>query len=177
MSRLPAKTRDALRPNQQALHDHFNETVRRTVGQDPGNVDSSSHQDSRQAAIGGPFPFLAVLPTVGRISLDLLAGLQEAVKTLPADARETVSLVCASHFKATYVAQAHAKIATSASLLTEAQIDGIASGTKPRDLSVASGFAYDTSCHLLNVRGPLPSGLWDQCVGTFGTEGTAGLVH
>ncbi|KAK3648795.1 hypothetical protein LTR56_007235 [Elasticomyces elasticus] len=92
MSRLPPQTRDQLQPAQQDLHDHFNSAVRRAVGKDPGNVDTTSHQDSSQAAIGGPFPFLSVLPSIGRLSLDMIAGLGQVLPEFPPDARETASL-------------------------------------------------------------------------------------
>ncbi|KAK4897790.1 hypothetical protein LTR27_004562 [Elasticomyces elasticus] len=177
MSRLHPQTRDQLEPAQQDLHDHFNNAVRRAVGKDPGNVDTTSHQDSSQAAIGGPFPFLSVLPSIGRLSLDMIAGLGETLPKFPPDARETASLVCTSYYKSDYATSAHTKIARSAAMLTDAQIEAITSATKPSDLSRGCSVAYDAAFHLLHVRGSLPQDLWDQCLDAFGKEGTVGLVH
>ncbi|KAK5695219.1 hypothetical protein LTR97_008725 [Elasticomyces elasticus] len=177
MSRLPPQTRDQLQPAQQDLHDHFNDAVRRAVGKDPGNVDTASHQDSSQAALGGPFPFLSVLPSIGRLSLDMIAGLGQVLHDFPPDARETASLVCTSYYKSDYATSAHTKIARSAAMLTDAQIEAITSATRPSDLNHRCTVAYDAAFHLLHIRGALPQDLWDQCLLAFGKEGTVGLVH
>ncbi|TKA83102.1 hypothetical protein B0A55_00866 [Friedmanniomyces simplex] len=128
--------------------------------------------------VGGPFPFLAVLPGIGRLSLDMLVGLGEATRgVLPLDAREIASLVCASHFGSAYATNAHTEIATKQKLLSQSQCQTITAGAKPDDLSEKGSLAYDAAYFLLNIRGPLSQELWNRCMSAFGKEGTVGLVH
>ncbi|KAK0253120.1 hypothetical protein LTR01_005593 [Friedmanniomyces endolithicus] len=164
MFRLPKLPRDPLRPDQQELQGLFHSSVDGTA--------------ERPQAVGGPFPFFAVLPEIGRLSLDMLVGLGEATQgVLPLDAREVVSLVCAAHFGSVYATQAHTEIAMKLKLLSHAQCQSITAGEKAEGMSEVGNLAYETAYFLLNVRGPLSQELWDQCLRAFGKEGTVGLVH
>ncbi|KAK1063980.1 hypothetical protein LTR74_009047 [Friedmanniomyces endolithicus] len=185
MFRLPKQPRDQLRPDQQELQDHFRLSVERAVGPDHKATstaakpsDAAAGTADRPLAVGGPFPFFAVLPDIGRLSLDMLVGLGEATQgVLPLDAREVANLVCASHFGSAYATQAHTQIATKLKLLSHAQCQTISAGGKAEGLSEAGSLAYETAHYLLNVRDSLSPEIWDQCLRAFGKEGTVGLVH
>jgi len=107
--------------------------------------------------------------------LGLLA--EETKGHLPEDAKEVASLVTTTHFRCAYATYAHQMMATRLNWLTEIQAAGIAAGSKPEGLNKGCSIAYDAAKQLLEVRGPLPSELWDRCVSVFGKEGTVGLVH
>ncbi|TKA69876.1 hypothetical protein B0A55_08825 [Friedmanniomyces simplex] len=166
-SRLPPRHREDLRPDQQAFHDYFHETVSK----------NAPHPGASERAGNTLFPTLAVLPKTGRTQVDMLALLEEEAVGLPPDARETASLVATSHFKSAYVTHIHKMMAIKQKSLTESQAETLAKGGKPSNLNDDCSLAYDIAHHLLEVRGPLPQDLWDKGNSAFGLEGTIGLVH
>ena len=107
----------------------------------------------------------------------MLSELMNNSESLPADARETASLVCCHFYKCAYSTSAHRNIATRSQLLTEQQVDAIVDDTKPEDLNDNCSIAYDTAHYLLYVRGSLPQEIWAKAVAAFGTRGTVELIH
>ncbi|KAK0882222.1 hypothetical protein LTR87_003970 [Friedmanniomyces endolithicus] len=166
-SRLPPRPRSELRPDQQAFHDYFHATI----------SEKAPHPGASERAGNTLFPTLAVLPKTGRTQVDMLALLEEEAVGLPADARETASLVTTAFFKSAYVTHIHKMMAIKQKSLTEAQAEMLAQGRRPGDLNEGCELAWEIAHHLLEVRGPLPRELWERGNERFGLEGTVGLVH
>lgn len=166
-TRLPARSREDLSPEQQTFLDYFRQSVTR----------SSPHPGAADRASKTLFPVLAVLPTVGKLSVDMLSSLEQQAPSLPANARETACLVTTTFFRSAFAGYAHKLMAVQLGLLSETQAEAITAGTKPGDLDESCSLAYDTAHHLLVVRGALPSELWDRCVKAFEIEGAVALMH
>ncbi|KAK3671666.1 hypothetical protein LTR78_008399 [Recurvomyces mirabilis] len=166
-TRIPSIPRDEMQPEQQEFYDHFKDTVNK----------NAPHPGAAERASKTLFPVLAVLPKTGRMSVDMLASIEQEAHGLPKDAMETVCLFCTTYFKSPYVTFAHKSQAIKLGLLSLGQADTITSGAKPGDLNDSCSLAYDTARYLLEVRGSLSSDLWEKCTATFGREGTVGLMH
>ena len=162
-SRVPFQPRGELGPQQQELHDQFCDIVDSHAG--PGASDGPSHT---------LLPIFLVLPQAGKLNMDLLAELSKT--GLPADVRETIALVCASHFHAPYFVSAHVRIATKLGRFSQQQIDSMVAGNKP-ELDERTSLAFDVAHHMVAVRGPLPQQMWESCNKVFGKEGTAAVMH
>jgi 4-carboxymuconolactone decarboxylase len=167
-TRLPPLPREDLNEEQQHFYDDFRATVNA----------KSSHPGAADRASRTLFPVLAVLPKSGRLSVDLLAYLEDETRSyLPEDARETACLVTTTFFKSVYVTYAHKMMAVKLGLLTQEQADAMTDGRRPDGLSERCGVAYDFSRELLEVRGAVREELWERAVGAFGKEGAVGLMH
>jgi hypothetical protein len=204
-SRLPPQSRDSLTTAQQSLHDHFHTTLHAVLGGSSnfrqeelgGDEERSDEHEVRQdevgnkvhsgeperlevsaAPIAGPFPFLAILPRIGKLSLDLLCGLnEETPKYLPLDAREVIALVCGAKFGSTYASFAHGRIALEARVLSEEQVRVLKQGKRPGDLNEGCELAHEVAETLLNVPGKMGDEIWDKGVAMWGKKGMAGAVH
>ncbi|KAK4580444.1 hypothetical protein LTR86_000647 [Recurvomyces mirabilis] len=158
-TRIPFVPRDEMQTEQQEFYDHFKDTVNK----------NAPHQGAAERASKTLFPVLAVLPKTGRMSVDMLASIEQEAHGLPKDAMETVCLFCTTYFKSPYVTFAHKSQAVKLGLLSQEQADAITSGAKPGDLNDGCSLAYDTAQYLLEVRGSMSSDLWEKC--------TVGLMH
>lgn len=165
--RIPYQPREDLTSEQQTFYDHFHKTVSR----------NAPHPGAAERAGKSLFPVLAVLPSIGKLQVDLMAQLEDEAPSLPQDARETASLVVVTYFRAAFVIKVHSMNAIRLELLSESQSTTITQGSKPGDLNERCSLAYDVASHLLEKRGPLPQDLWKKGVETFGEEGTVCLVH
>lgn len=81
-TRIPALGREDYRPDQQKFYEDFIEQVKKKAPH-PGGADRASKT---------LFPVLAVIPDVGRLSVDMLDRLEDATPELPPHARETAAL-------------------------------------------------------------------------------------
>ena len=166
-SRIPSLPKEELNDEQQEFFDWFIASVKK----------KAPHPGAAERASKTLFPVLAVIPDVGKLSVDLLARLEDNTPQLPAYARETAALYTTTYFKSAYVTKIHSMNAVKLELLTQAQADTITAGEKPEDLDQERSLAYDIAEHLLAVRGPLSDALYDRGLEVFGREGIVALMH
>ncbi|KAH9842300.1 autoinducer 2 sensor kinase/phosphatase luxQ [Teratosphaeria destructans] len=185
MSSIPPRPRHELHPDQQALHDHYRTTIAEVLTTDSTYTHHASDHPSIRGStdpsdtIAGIFPFLAAVPSAGRLSLDLLRTLGAEMVRLkfPADARETAALFVMAYFKADFACYAHSEIAAKYDLLSAVQIEALREGREAEGLNEGCRLAVEMTRCLLERRGGLEGCLWEKCVAFFGQEGLVLLVH
>ena len=170
MSRLPAKPRNELEPEQQEIHDRFGTVAGAVFGP---NGSQFIYEDSNGAFIG-PVPFFAYQPEAGKACFASLTALGKL--PVPPDARETALLAVGAHFQAGYETYSHIPQAVTAGL-TKQQAVELKDGGKPVDLNASCAIAYDVAKTLCSKPGPLSQQLWDKAMEVFGKNATIGLVH
>ena len=124
----------------------------------------------------GPFPLVLENPAAGKNFLNIFGTLGE-IPGLPLDARETAILAVGARYQAGYELYAHGNVAVKKLGMSRDVIDQIASGSKPQALNEQCSLAYDAARYLVDTPGKLSQELWDQCIKTFGRQGTIALVH
>lgn len=171
MSRVPAKPRDELTPEQQEVSDKFYAISEKSFGP---NGEKFIWKDDKDAVIG-PFPFFIHAPAVGNIIHSLFAAF--AKLPIPGDARETAIMTTGGHFQGGYETYSHIPQAVAAGLSQE-QAEVLSKGVKkPEGFNERCDAAYEVTRYLMTQRGPLPQELWDRSVKAIGQDGTVGLLH
>jgi hypothetical protein len=95
--------------------------------------------------------------------------------TLPDPVRQIAILVTGAHFDAAYELYAHVAVAEREEM-SAARLATLVSGSRPGDLSLEEGVAYDVSFALVNG-GVLPEPAYRLAVDTFGQHGANELIY
>ena len=95
--------------------------------------------------------------------------------TLPDPVRQIAILVTGAHFDAAYELYAHVAVAKQEAM-SAARLATLVSGSRPGDLSLEEGVAYDVSFALVNG-GVLPEPAYRLAVDTFGQHGANELIY
>jgi len=107
--------------------------------------------------------------------MELVLGLP--TPGLSPTATEVAIITVASHFGAAYPMYAHEHQARDITNLTEEQIAALKTGTKPVGLDEQSDAAYEVARELVEKKGPMSKGRWDDAVRIFGMDGALSLIN
>lgn len=172
--RFPAHPRSKLDASTQQYYDRFSETADAMF--EEGKKPMFITKRPSDGALVGPFPFFLEQPESGEAIFNLYGKIAQ-IPGLPPDAREVVILAVGAKFKSAYELYAHVNVAVKKTGIPQHVAEAIARGERPADLKEDLRVAYDAASHLAGTPGALPQDLWDQCIKTFGKDGTIKLVH
>ena len=122
----------------------------------------------------GPFGIQLHLPAIAPHFVGFAKALL-AVPELSPRAREVAINVVGAHTKATYEQSAHIRVALQMGF-SQAQVDKIASGVCPEDLSDDEKIAFEVATELFKP-GPLHEDVWQRSVEVLGKSGAMVLVQ
>ena len=125
-------------------------------------------------AMVGPYNPMLHFPQFGGALWGVITALTQH-GTLPKTVRELVMLVTGAQFNARYELYAHEQSAAKAGL-SPSKIAGLASGTKPSDLTAEESAAFDVA-KVLVAGGQLAESAYQRALTTFGEQGTAELIY
>lgn len=173
-ARLPALPRDKFpKPEQQDAFDWTENEAATVFG--PPERSAFIFKDDNSAYVG-PFPFFLESPDAGTHLMAIFRKLA-AIPGLPPDARETVILAVGAQYQAGYELYSHTNVAIKKVGMPEDIVHAIARGEKPEGLNAQCSLALDAATYLITRPGRLSDELWEECMQTFGKEGTVALVH
>jgi 4-carboxymuconolactone decarboxylase len=122
----------------------------------------------------GPWSAWIQEPTIGGVIWDLVK-VMNVQATLDPGVREIAILVVGTHFNAGYEIYAHGALAKNCGM-SEERLATILGGSRPGDLTVEEGCAFDTA-KALTRGGILPEALYKRAVEVFGQHGANELIY
>ena len=168
--RVPLLAPSELTAEQKSLYDDMKKGISSNFN---AFVAVAPEDDPKAGALMGPWNPWLRSPQFGKPIWDLTKALAIGA-TLPANVREIAILVTGAHFDSAYEIYAHIAVAERQGM-SETRLATLVSGSRPSDLSVEEGVAYDVTFALVNG-GVLPEPAYRLAVETFGQNGTNELI-
>lgn len=130
--------------------------------------------DEGTGALIGPWNAMLHEPEMGG-ALWNLSKVTSAVSVLPATVREIAILVVGAHYNASYELYAHVAVAKGLGMSSQ-RLSALCAGTRPNDLDVAEGAAFDAATALARG-GVLPEPCYQRAVEILGQHGANELFY